>query len=80
MKETIYEVFARNNRGDPLAHIGYVDAFDDETAKIHALTTYDEQSWFEMCVVPRAAIIPVDDGEGLFAQLRRASVAREAAR
>ena len=72
MQETIYEVFARKDRGDPLVHIGYVDAFDDETAKVYAWKTYDEEKWFEMCVVERDAIIPVTNGEGLFAQLKRA--------
>jgi 1,2-phenylacetyl-CoA epoxidase PaaB subunit len=72
MREILYDVFARKDRGDPLSHIGYVDAFDEETAKIYALTTYSEQTWFEMCVVERSSIIPVTDGEGLFAQLRRA--------
>ena len=32
MKEIVYDVFARKDRGDPLVHIGYVDALDDETA------------------------------------------------
>ena len=72
MREIPYEVFARKDRGDPLVHIGYIDAFDDETAKVYAWKTYDEERWFEMCVVQREAIVPVTDGEGLFAQLRRA--------
>jgi hypothetical protein len=72
MKEITYEVFARKDRGDPLVHIGYIDAFDDETARVYAWKTYDEEKWFEMCVVRRDAIVPVKDGEGLFAQLRRA--------
>ena len=72
MREIVYDVFARKGRGDPLVHIGYVDAFDDETAKVHAWKTYDEENWFEMCVVERDAIIPVTNGEGHFAQLKRA--------
>ncbi len=72
MKEITYEVFARKDRGDPLVHIGYIDAFDDETARVYAWKTYDEEKWFEMCVVRRSDIVPVTDGEGLFAQLRRA--------
>lgn len=59
MREIVYDVFARKNRGDPLAHIGYLDAFDDETARVYAWKTYDEEHWFEMCIVPRSAIIPV---------------------
>ena len=30
MKEAVYDVFARKSRGDPLRHIGYIDALDDE--------------------------------------------------
>jgi len=29
MREFVYEVFARKDRGEPLTHIGYVDALDD---------------------------------------------------
>jgi hypothetical protein len=72
MREITYDVFARKDRGDALTHIGYIDAFDDETAKVYAWKTYDEEKWFEMCVVRRDDIVPVTDGEGLFAQLRRA--------
>jgi len=72
MNEIVYEVFARKDRGGPLTHIGYIDAFDDETAKVYAWKAYDEEKWFEMCVVQRDAVIPVIDGEGLFAQLKRA--------
>ena len=71
MKEIIYDVFTRKDRGDRLQHIGYVDAFDDETAKVYAWTTYDEEKWFEMCVVPRASIIPVNLDEGPFVKARR---------
>ena len=67
MREIIYEVFARKDRGDTLAHIGYIDALDDETAKVYAWKTYDEQNWFEMCVVPRSAIVPVNRDDGPFA-------------
>lgn len=68
MREFVYDVFARKERGEPLAHIGYVDALDDETAKVYAWKTYDEENWFEMCVVPRVAIIPVNRDDGPFAK------------
>jgi hypothetical protein len=68
MNEHVYDVFARKDRGDPLAHIGYVDALVDETARVYAWKTYDEQSWFEMCVVRRSAIIPVNRADGPFAR------------
>jgi 1,2-phenylacetyl-CoA epoxidase PaaB subunit len=71
MKEIIYDVFARKDRGDQLSHIGYIDAFDEETAKVYAWKTYDEERWFEMCVVERSAIIPVNLNEGPFAKAQR---------
>ncbi|MEJ2202725.1 MAG: hypothetical protein P8170_01310 [Gemmatimonadota bacterium] len=68
MHEHVYDVFARKDRGDPLAHIGYIDALDDETARVYAWKTYDEQNWFEMCIVRRSAIIPVNRTDGPFAR------------
>jgi 1,2-phenylacetyl-CoA epoxidase PaaB subunit len=70
MIESVYDVFARKERGDPLHHIGYVDALDAELARVYAWATYDEQNWFEMCVVPRAAIIPVNRTDGPFSEGR----------
>ncbi|MCH7532027.1 MAG: hypothetical protein IIB36_09770 [Gemmatimonadetes bacterium] len=70
MIEITYDVFARKNRGDQLSHIGFVDALDDETAKVHAWTTYSEENWFEMCVVRRSQIIPVNRDDGPFAKAR----------
>lgn len=67
MEEHVYDVFARKERGDPLRHIGYVDAMDDELARIYAWTTYSEERWFEMCVVARASIIPVNRTDGPYA-------------
>ncbi|HEX9885291.1 MAG TPA: hypothetical protein VGA70_02340 [Longimicrobiales bacterium] len=66
MRESVYDVFARKERGDPLQHIGYLDAVDDELARVYAWKTYDEQNWFEMCVVPRSAIVPVNRTDGPF--------------
>ena len=66
MREFVYDVFARKDRGDQLVHIGYIDAFDDETAKVYAWTTYDEERWFEMYVVRRSAIISVNRTDGVF--------------
>jgi len=78
MEEIVYDVFARKNRGEPLHHVGYLDALDDELARVYAWKTYDEENWFEMCVVRRSHIIPVNLAEGPFAGGRRASSAREA--
>ena len=71
MREILYDVFTRKDRGDQLVHIGYVDAFDVETAKVYAWNTYDEEKWFEMCVVERTAIVPVNRDDGPFAKARR---------
>jgi 1,2-phenylacetyl-CoA epoxidase PaaB subunit len=59
MREPVYEVFARKTREEPLRHIGYINALTPELARVCAWTTYDEQNWFEMSVIPRAAILPV---------------------
>lgn len=59
MREPVYEVFARKNREDPLRHVGYVNAGDDDLARVYAWQTYDEQNWFEMYVAPRAALLLV---------------------
>lgn len=60
MREPVFEVFARKTREEPLRHIGYVNAPDDDLARVFAWKTYDEQNWFEMCIVPRASILPVN--------------------
>lgn len=57
--DTIYEVFARKNHDQELKHVGSVNATDDDLAKAYAWTVYDEESWVEMCVVPRTAVISV---------------------
>ncbi len=67
LHEGIYEVFARKRRGDALRHIGYIDAPGDELARVYAWKTYDEENWFEMCVVPRSAILPVNRSDGPWA-------------
>ena len=61
-------MFARKTRDEPLRHIGYINALNTELARVCAWKTYDEQNWFEMCVVPRAAILPVNHHEGPFAR------------
>ncbi len=67
MREPVYEVFARKTREEPLRHIGYINALTGELARVCAWKTYDEQNWFEMCVVPRSAILPVNLREGPYA-------------
>lgn len=55
----VYEVFARKDHNDELKHVGSVNAADADLAKTYAWAMYDEESWVEMCVVPRQAIVPV---------------------
>ena len=66
MIEPVFDVFARKGRGQPLRHIGFVNAMDGDLARVYAWKTYDEQNWDEMCVIPRSAIIPVDPQESQF--------------
>ena len=49
----VYEVFARKSRGEPLRHIGNLNAPDAALAKVYAFNTYDEEKWFELRVVAR---------------------------
>jgi 1,2-phenylacetyl-CoA epoxidase PaaB subunit len=63
MHEPIYEVFARKTREEPLRHIGVLNAPGDELARVFAWRTYDEQNWFEMCVVRREALLAVNRSE-----------------
>lgn len=67
MDEIVFDVFTRKDRGDALAHIGYLTAPDEELARVYAWKTYDEENWFEMCIVPRSRIIPVNRTDGPFA-------------
>ena len=59
--DAIYEVYARKTHTDDLRHVGSVNASDNELAKAYAWTVYDDESWVEMCVVPRTAVIPVTE-------------------
>ena len=49
----VYEVFARKQRGEPLRHIGNLNAPDPDLARVYAYNTYDEEKWFDMWVVAR---------------------------
>lgn len=62
----VYEVFARKSRGEPLRHIGNLNAPDPELARVYAFNTYDEERWFDMYVVAREhlhEVFTVDRGE-----------------
>lgn len=59
MASLLYEVLARKAREDPLTHIGTIRATSTDFARVYARTTYDEENWVEMLVVPRDDLIPV---------------------
>jgi 1,2-phenylacetyl-CoA epoxidase PaaB subunit len=56
---SVYEVFARKSRGEPLRHIGNLNAPDPELARVYAFYTYDEEKWFDMFVVAREDLVEV---------------------
>lgn len=67
----IFEVFARKSRGEPLRHIGNLNAPDVELAKVYAFNTYDEERWFDMYVVERdqlREVFTVDRGQPAVAE------------
>jgi 1,2-phenylacetyl-CoA epoxidase PaaB subunit len=59
----VYEVFARKQRGEPLRHIGNLNAPDEELAKVYAFNKYDEEKWFDMWVLPRDHFFEVFNAE-----------------
>ena len=54
--ERVYEVFARISPGEPMAHIGTLNAPGVELARVYAWRIYDEEDWADMWVAPRAEI------------------------
>jgi 1,2-phenylacetyl-CoA epoxidase PaaB subunit len=52
----VWEVFARQEYGQPLHHVGAVTEDDEDLALVCARSIYDEQPWIEMIIVPRSAI------------------------
>ena len=67
----IFEVFARKSRGEPLRHIGNLNAPDAELARVYAFNTYDEERWFDMWVVGREhlqEVFTADRGEPVTAE------------
>jgi 1,2-phenylacetyl-CoA epoxidase PaaB subunit len=61
LKPKYYEVFARKNSSEPLAHVGSVEAPNDDLAQVRAWFIYDQHAWNEMCVVPLDAIVTVTE-------------------
>jgi 1,2-phenylacetyl-CoA epoxidase PaaB subunit len=60
-KTTFYEVFARISSEDALAHIGSIEAPNDDLAQVRAWYVYDQHRWKEMCVVPTDAFLSVTE-------------------
>ena len=56
---SIWHVSARRKYEEPLYEIGTVMADDIELAKVYARSIYDEFSWVEMVIVPRASVVTV---------------------
>ncbi len=59
----IFEVFARQRRKDPLAHVGTVTAPNEDLAVSYARSIYNEEPWIEMRVVDRTNFIAALDME-----------------
>ena len=55
-----YEVFARIDPGEELAHIGNVAADSDALAKSFARATFDEEAWDRLAVVRREHLLEVE--------------------
>jgi hypothetical protein len=55
----VWQVYARRKYEEPLHEIGNVTADDVELAGVYARCIFDEFSWIEMILVPRAAIVTV---------------------
>lgn len=53
----MWEVFARRKFDEPLAHVGTVAADDNDLALVYARTIFNEFTWIEMVLFPRAGRI-----------------------
>ena len=56
---TMWEVFARRKFEEPLYHVGTVAADDPELAEVYARTIFNEFSWVEMVLFPRASAVAI---------------------
>ncbi len=63
----IYDVFARQRRRDPLAHVGTVTAPNADLAAAYARSIYNEEPWIEMRVVAQQDEIAAIELEESFA-------------
>jgi 1,2-phenylacetyl-CoA epoxidase PaaB subunit len=55
----VWEVFARQDAGIPIRHIGRVDATTVDDALVFARTLYEEWKWADMFIVHRQEIATV---------------------
>lgn len=55
--EQVFEVFARIAPGDPMSHIGSLNAPGLELARVYAWRIYDEEDWSDMWVVARSDVV-----------------------
>lgn len=55
----MWEVYARRRFDEPLAHVGTVAADDPDLAQVYARTIFNEFTWIEMVLFPRASGITV---------------------
>lgn len=55
----MWEVYARRKFEEPLHQIGTVAADDPDLAEVYARTIFNEFTWVEMVLYPRAAALHV---------------------
>jgi 1,2-phenylacetyl-CoA epoxidase PaaB subunit len=55
----MWEVFARRKFEEPLHHVGTVAADDQHLAEVYARTIFNEFTWVEMVLYPRASSVAV---------------------
>lgn len=56
---TMWEVYARRKYEEPLSHVGTVAADDPDLAQVYARTIFNEFTWVEMVIYPRATSVSV---------------------
>jgi 1,2-phenylacetyl-CoA epoxidase PaaB subunit len=54
---TMWEVFARRKFDEPLSHVGTLASDDPDLAVVYARTIFNEFTWVEMVLYPRASSI-----------------------
>jgi|GEM_PF-3960355 1,2-phenylacetyl-CoA epoxidase PaaB subunit len=60
-RSRLYHVFARREVTEPLRQVGTVHAPDETLAAVYAATTYDEEQWLDMRIVPADCLMVVYD-------------------